>query len=304
MELSIVIVSFNTKDLLVDCVESIFANTRNLKFEVVVIDNASSDASVEAIQKLKIENFKLKIIRNRMNLGFAEANNQGLKKAKGEFVLFLNSDTVIKDNLLKEMVSWMKNNPGVGISTCALKNRDGSLQGTGGYFPTLIRVFSWMTIQDIPFVDFLIKPFHPLKAKSFFKSESFYKKKRELDWVTGAFFLTRKEIFGGVEQWDKNYFMYFEEVDLCFRAKRLGWRVMYLPQWSILHYGGASGTSEFSTLSEFRGIKRFYKKFYPRWQYPLLRLFLKIGSLARIVALVILEGRESAKIYVKAYKQA
>ena len=152
--------------------------------------------------------------------------------------------------------------------------------------------------------DFLIKPFHPLKAKSFFKSESFYKKKRELDWVTGAFFLTRKEIFGGVEQWDKNYFMYFEEVDLCFRAKRLGWRVMYLPQWSILHYGGASGTSEFSTLSEFRGIKRFYKKFYPHWQYPLLRLFLKIGSLARIVALVILEGRESAKIYVKAYKQA
>lgn len=307
MELSIIIPSFNTKDLIVNCLKSVFVNTGSLEFEVIVIDNASTDESLVALEKLARKHSNLKLIKNKENLGFAEVNNQGIKAAKGKYLLFLNSDTLIKDKVLPEMVEWMDRHFDVGIATCALRNKDGSIQGTGGYFPTLIRVFSWMTIQDIPFVDLMIKPFHPLKPKAIFKGESFYKKERELDWLTGAFLMTRREVFedskNSISKWDSKYFMYFEDVDLCFRAKQKGWKIMFLPQWSIVHYGGASSTSEFSTVSEFRGIKRFYKKFYPAWQYPVVRVVLKAGALARVVFLFILGDKAAALIYVKAFKE-
>lgn len=160
-----------------------------------------------------------------------------------------------------------------------------------------------MTIQDIPFVDSIIRPFHPLHSKSpFAKGADFYKLERELDWVTGAFLLSRSEILGKVKGWDEKYFMYVEEVDLCYRIKRLGYKVWYLPAWSIIHLGGASGKTKGSSLtSEMNGIKRFYTKFFPRWQFPILRFFLKIGALGRIILFGILEGADSAKIYAKIF---
>ncbi len=302
MDISIVIVSFNTKKILLDCLDSIKKQTRGLKYEIILVDNASEDGSVEAVRKLRVDG--LRVIANKKNLGFAAGNNQGLKVARGKYILFLNSDTIIKSNILKEMLIWLDANPKVGIATCTLRNKNGSLQGTGGFSPNILRVFSWMTIEDIPFVDRIIKPFHPLHGKSFFKNEGFYQKKRELDWVTGAFLLIRKEVINDIGNWDEKYFMYVEEVDLCFRAKKKGWQVFYNPTWSIVHLGGASSTAEFPILSEMRGLKRFYKKFYPAWQYPLLRLFLKLGSLGRIILLGILEGGKSAKIYVQAFKEA
>lgn len=293
VDLSIVIVSYNTKKLLLACLQSIKEYTKEISYEIVVVDNASTDGSQE-----------LALIKNKKNVGFAAANNQGIKKSRGRYVLLLNSDTLISDNVLKNMISWMDGHPKAGIATCALKNEDGSLQGTGGYFPTLPRVFSWMTIQDIPGVDNFIKPFHPMRDKSFHRGSDFYKKERQLDWVTGAFFLARKKVFKDVGLFDENYFMYVEEVDLCFRAKKKGWQVWYLPRWSILHYGGASGAKESTVLREYEGIKRFYKKHYPYWQYPLVRFFLKIGSLGRIVLFGLLEGKEAARIYAQAFKRA
>ena len=300
VDLSIVITSFNTKDLIIACIRSVIKNTRGINYEIIVLDNGSSDGSVSALRNF--QDSKLKIIENKKNLGFTVANNQGWKKALGEYILFLNSDTLINDNVLGEIAEWMDKNKSVGVASCMLKFKDGSIQPTGGYFPTLLSVFYWMTIQDIPFVDVLIKPFHPLHIKSFFaRGEDFYKKEKELDWVTGAFLFTRKEILEKVGGWDEDYFMYVDEVDLCFRIKKKGWQVRYLPEWSIVHYGGASGTKELSVVSEFNGLKRFYKKFYPSWHYPLLRLVLRIGALGRIVLFGILEGKETAKIYAKAF---
>lgn len=304
LDLSVVIVSFNTKKLTINCLRSIFRYTKNINCEVIVVDNASTDGSREDLKKQKLQNKNLMVVFNERNLGFAAANNIGIKRSKGRYILLLNSDTLIRDNILREIVEWMDKNPKVGIATCALKNLDGSLQGTGGYFPSLIRVFSWMTIQDLPFVDHIIKPFHPMRSKSFSKGSAFYTKERELDWVTGAFFLFRREIVKDIGLLDEKYFMYVEEVDFCFRAKKKGWRVWYLPQWSIIHYGGASGTRELSVLAEFQGLKRFYKKHYPSWQYPFLRFFLKLGSLGRAILFGILEGKKSANIYVKAFRQA
>jgi hypothetical protein len=299
MDLSIIIVSFNTKELLISSIKSVLKYTKGIDFEIVVVDNGSKDGSAKAARDLGT-----KVIENRANLGFATANNQGFKLSKGKHVLFLNSDTEIHDNVLGEMINWMNLNSESGVATCALKNADGSMQATGGYFPTLLRVFSWMTIQDIPFVDSIIKPFHPYHSKAlFFKGDDFYKSEKELDWVTGAFLLTRKNILEEIEGWDEKFFMYVEEVDLCYRIKKLGYKIWYLPKWNITHLGGASSkTSEFSLISEYEGVKKFYKKFYPAWQLPILRLVLKIGAMGRIILFGLTEGSASAKIYAKAYR--
>lgn len=301
MDLSIIIVSFNTRNILVSCIKSILKYTKDINFEIIVVDNDSKDGSGQAAEDLGAV-----LIKNDKNLGFATANNQGFKISKGKYVIFLNSDTEIHDNVLGEMVNWMNLNPEAGVATCALTNKDGSLQATGGYAPTLPRVFSWMTIQDLPFIDNIIKPFHPYHSKSlFFRGDSFYKSKKELDWVTGAFLLTRRNILDDVGGWDENFFMYVEEVDLCYRIKKLGYRIWYLPKWNITHLGGASSkTSEFSLISEYEGIKKFYSKFYPSWQFPILRLILKIGALGRMILFGILEGRQSAKIYAKVFRTA
>lgn len=302
-ELSIIIVNYNTKKLTQECIAAIQKNTKGIIYEIIVVDNASTDGSAKALKKQK----DIKFIQNTKNKGFGYANNLGLKRAEGEFILFLNSDTKIKDNLLKEMLAWMKKHEKAGVTSCSLLNADGSLQGTGGYFPSLIRVFSWLTIQDLPFVDNYIKPFHPMKEKSPFKKferDDFYETKKQLDWVTGAFLLTRKKVLDEVGYFDEKYFMYTEEVDLCYRIKKAGWQVWYLPDWSILHLGGASSTREFSVLNEYKGVKRFYKKFYPAWQYLVLRLFLKIGALLRMIVLGIIEGRETYKTYAKAFRLA
>ncbi|OGM24950.1 hypothetical protein A3D00_05030 [Candidatus Woesebacteria bacterium RIFCSPHIGHO2_02_FULL_38_9] len=281
MDLSIIIVSFNTKKLLLDCVNSIFNNTKKIVYEIIIVDNGSSDGSAHLTG-----NFKL--IGNKENLGFAKANNQGIEKAKGRYILLLNSDTVILDNVLGEMVEWMGRNSKVGIVSCSLKNKDGSLQATGGYFPTLPRVFAWMFfLDDFPILERVIKSFHPHQQN--------YLKEHQQDWVTGAFFLIRRQVIDEIGLIDEDYFMYVEEVDFCFRAKQKKWEIWYLSEWSITHLGGASGHKGDSLIQELRSIKIFYKKHMPKWQYPVLRFFLKTGALGRIIL--------NPKIYAKAFRE-
>jgi len=300
MDLSIIIVNYNTKELLINCVESIVKHTKGLKYEIVVVDNNSDD-------KVKSSWFDstehITIILNKENKGFGAANNIGLEKAQGAYILLLNSDTLIHDNVLSEMVSWIKKNKNVGVVSCALKNSDGTMQGSGGYFPTLSKVFAWMFfLEDIPFLDQLIKPFHPTHGQSFFyNGTKQFEKKREQDWVTGAFMLIPKKVLEEVGVFDTDYFMYTEEVDLCFRIKKAGYAIWYLPAWSITHFGGASSTNEFPLLQEYKSMKLFYQKHMPTWQMPVLRLFLKLGALIRIPLFGILKGKEVAKIYAKAF---
>lgn len=283
LDLSIVIINFNTKKLTQECIASIKRFTSKLTYEIILVENSS-----EKKEFVKLPG--IKIINPGKNLGFTGGNVAGMKLAKGKFVLILNSDTLIHDNVLTEMVSWMDKNPQIGIGSCSLKNKDGSLQSTGGYFPTLLRVFSWMTIQDLPFVDNFIPPFHP-------KSTNFYHKEKELDWLTGAFMMIRREVIDQIGYFDEEYFMYTEDTDYCFRARQKGWQVYYNPAWSITHLGGASSTKEFPLLSEFKNVKLFYKKHYPAWQYPILRFLLKLGSLWRIILI-------NPKIYAKAFSEA
>ncbi len=304
MDLSIIITSFNTKKILKDCLDSITKFTKGIDYEIIVVDNASKDGSLELVKKLT-KKYPLRLIENKDNIGFGPANNQGVKVAKGKYILFLNSDTFIKKNIFKGMISWMDKNPRAGVATCALRNSDGSLQGTGGYFPNLFKVFAWMFfLEDIPFLDRLIKPFHPMHSHSPYKGENLFKRAHQRDWVTGAFLLTKKEILDDIGVFDEDYFMYTEEVDLCWRIKKKGWQVWFLPKWNITHLGGASSTAEFPILSEFKGIKTFYKKNKPGWQMPVVRFFLKGGAAFRILFFGLLKGKEAAITYAKAFKEA
>lgn len=299
MDLSIIIVNYNTKNLTAECAMSLGKYTRGIKYEIIVVDNASSDGSQKVLR-----NLNLKLIENKQNLGFGKANNQGIKVAKGKYILLMNSDTLIHSNLLGEMVIWMTKNSKAGVATCALKNKDGSLQATGGYFPTLPRVIAWMFfLDDLPILSRIVRSFHP-HTPDFFGKDPSYLEKHELDWITGAFFLVRRKVLDQIGYFDNDYFMYVEEVDLCWRAKIKGWKVWYLPEWSITHFGSASSNYEFPIISEYKGLKIFYKKHMSYLQYQLLRVLLKIGAILRIIILGLLKGKSHAKTYVKAFQIA
>lgn len=287
IDVSIISVSYNTKDLLLKCLESIRKYVRGVRYEVIVIDNNSSDGTAE-----ELKNIHFQLIENKENRGFGAANNQGINIAKGRYILFLNPDTELREDSISKMISWMDANPRVGISSCALVNPDGSIQPTGGFFPNIGRVFMWSTlIDDIPLASNIFGSYHP-KA-------SFYEKERELDWVTGAFFMIRREVLREVGVFDEDFFLYVEEVELCFRAKMEGWNVTYIPKTRVLHRKGASGTTEGMITREFQGLKIFYHKHYGVIERLLLKVFLLYGCLVRIILFVIIKP-SLAKIYARA----
>ncbi len=301
IDLSIVLIS-SKKDYLFDCLKSVKKNSAGVSLEIILIDNASQDKIGEAVKR---EFPEIKVLRREENGGFGENNNMGMKVAGGRYVLLLNDDTkIISRNIFKGMIGWMDEHPKVGISTCALVNPDlKTYQGSGGSFPTLPKVFAWMTfIDDIPGIDTLIKPYHPLHGWSpLYKGESYFKKSHKQDWITGAFFLMRKEAMDAAGFFDEDFFLYVEEVELSYRFVQAGWEVWYLPQWKILHYGSVTIGSERAMVYELQNIKLFYKKHYPKWQIPILTLILKFGSILRIFVFGILKGFKVSKIYAKAF---
>ena len=301
IDLSIVIIS-SKKDFLLDCVKSIRQASAGIGLEIIVVDNASADRVGDLA---KSEFPEVVVIRREENGGFGENNNLGMKVANGRYVLLLNDDTKIVDKkIFKEMVEWMDAHPAAGASSSALVNSDGkTYQGSGGSFPTLFRVFAWMTfLDDIPFLDNLIKPYHPMHGLSpFHTNESYFKKAHRQDWLTGAFYLMRKEAMDKVGLFDEDFFLYVEEVELSYRFIKAGWEIWYLPDWKIIHFGSATIGSERALVFEMQNIKLFYKKHYPKWQLPVLTILLKFGALLRVLVFGIFKGPSVAKIYAKAF---
>ncbi|KKP39500.1 hypothetical protein A2130_02445 [Candidatus Woesebacteria bacterium GWC2_33_12] len=299
LELSIVIVS-SKLNYLGDCLITCYQALKNIPNEIIIVDNASPD---KIGTKIKQKFPEVKIIRREVNGGFGENNNMGMRIAKGRYVLLLNDDTKIIDkNIFKEMISWMDNHPKVGLSSCGLVNPDlKNFQGSGGYFPTLLKIIAWMTfIDDIPFLDNLIKPYHPMHPFSFYTNENYYKKNHKQDWVTGAFFFMRKEAMDQAGIFDEKFFLYVEEVELAYRFTKKGWEAWYLPKWKTLHYGMATNGSEKATIMEMQNLKLFYKIHMPKWQLPILKLLLKLGTILRILIYTLLGRINITKIYLKA----
>ncbi len=228
MDLSIVIVNFNTKDLALGCIKSIEKESRDLSFEVILVDNGSNDGSVETFKKIKEESFwrnKLTLILNNSNAGYAKANNQGIKKAKGKYVLLLNSDTVVHKDALQNLLDFAKDTPDAGVVGSKLLNIDGTLQMSCYNFPTITNAIKeyWFGQKG------LFEKFAPKGEKAV-----------TVDSVVGASFLITPEAKKRVGVLDERYFAYFEDIDYCRQTWNKGLKVYYFPSSVITHYHGAT----------------------------------------------------------------
>lgn len=219
LDFSIVIVNYNTRDLIEACLTSIYQSRGEATFEVIVVDNNSSDGSTEMVRS----RFKLvKVLANDKNQGFAMACNQGIRTACGKNILLLNSDTeVFPDTLdqVKKFLDKIRSDPKIGIIGCKILNPDRTLQYSMGKFPTICS-----SITD------MFKPHYKRKY-----CLTGYDKPHEVDWVTGAFMLVDRQVIDGVGLLDEWYFMYYEDVDWCLRARKKGWKVFYYPAARIIH---------------------------------------------------------------------
>ncbi|MFH1387046.1 MAG: glycosyltransferase family 2 protein [bacterium] len=253
-DLSIIIVSFNVKAYLLKCLNSIFKQSGKSLFEVIVVDNASIDASAEAV---KNEFPQVVLVANLQNKGFAKANNQGIKITCGRNILLLNPDTKIIDNSLEKMANYLDQNKNIGICGPILLNPDRSVQNMGYMFPTLFSLFNSKLIKT--------------------KSRNPY----EVDWVQGAGLMFKSSLLKTVGYFDEKYFMYGEEKDFCFRVKKEGWKVVVLPSCSLIHYSSQSTKGrEASAFVEYhRSQAYFLRKHYSRWFSFMARWFFYLGAL-------------------------
>lgn len=256
MDLSIIIVNYNTKELTLQCLKSIYEFNKGVKsFEVFVVDNNSTDDSVKAI-KQQFKNVIL--IENRSNVGFSKANNQAMKQAKGEYILLLNSDTIIKENTLSVMLQYMQQNKAVGAAGCEVMLPDGMLdKACHRGFPTPSASFYYMLGLAKKY------PNNP-KFNQYHKSYLNMLKIHEIDCLVGAFMFVRAETIKQIGMLDENFFMYGEDIDWCYRIKEAGWKIIYNPTVSIIHYKGASSRKKpVKIIYEFhRAMFLFHKKHY------------------------------------------
>lgn len=282
MDLSVVIVSYDVKELLKNCLESVLKYTQNIKYEIIVVDNNSTDDSISYLRNLSgLSN--LKIILSKENGGFSKGNNLGIKEAKGKYILLLNPDTLLTENSLKIMFDWMETHPEIAVSSCQLLNSEQKITPTGGYFPNLFRVAAWAVF---------FKPF------SFHPSASLYKKEFYPDWVTGAFFMVRKEALEKIGLLDENIFMYGEELEWCMRFKQNGFKVGYTPVTKIIHL--ANSLPRNAVLGEFKGLKYIYSKHFSGWKQNILDFLLSLAATLRIIFWLVRLKPQMAKIYLEA----
>lgn len=277
MDLSVVIVNWNTKSLLRDCLASVYAQARDLHFQVIVVDNASRDGSAEMVEG---EFAAARLIRNHENVGFARAANQAIGISKGRYVLLLNSDVIVLDAALIRMVEFMNQHPKVGVLGPQLTNEQGILEYSCRSFPTpTIALFLNYPVGKI------IPPEGAFKG--YLLSDWDHNSAREVDWVTGACMLVRRESIEEVGLLDESYFMFAEDVDWCYRMKLTSRKVFYVPSAKVVHIKGASYANDTSgrqmRLEAHRSTIRFFQKHY---ETTVALSFRTLAVLASVLAML------------------
>ncbi len=258
---SIIILSYNTKELLKKCLRSVITHLDKKTFELIVVDNASSDGSSEMVRKDFPE---VLLVENKENTGFTKGNNIGAKKVKGDLLLFLNSDTELQDDSLNSMISFMKEKS-AGIVGGKMKNTDGSLQRSYGKFYTLPRIFFMLVAGE--------------------KGEllsSRITSPQQVDWVSGGFMLVVRKVFEDLGGFDENIFMYIEDMEFCYRAKQKNQAVYFYPQAVVAHHGYGSSNRTFAIVQIYTGLLYFYRKHKSAVEYTMLKKLLQLKALAVI----------------------
>jgi GT2 family glycosyltransferase len=254
VDVSVVIVSWNTRDLLRDCLRSIFLETRSTSFEVIVVDNASRDSTPEMVLT---EYPSVKLIENHDNRGFAAANNQGIREAFGRYVLLLNPDTVVLDRAVDQCVGFADLHPDVGVVGCQVLLDGTNIQKTGFAFPTAWNLA--LTLSGLSRAFPNSRLFGAPELQWWGRDDE-----RDLDVISGMFMLIPKKALDEVGLLDEDYYIYTEEADLCFRLARAGWRRVFVPSARILHVCGGSGSTAQVSAKMFVQIQKsnmvFFKK--------------------------------------------
>ena len=277
IKVSIIIVSWNTREILLNCLKSVFHETQN-PFEIIVVDNASNDNSADAVAAAYPD---VNVIRNDENLGFARANNIGLTSATGDFILFLNPDTIILDRAIDKMIAFMEKHPTIGVLGPHTLNADGrTTQNTVIFIPTLSGVFH----THVPFWR-LIPGWNPRLS-----GEVHWRKTGPVEIVKGSCMLIKKDLVHQLDGMNERHFMYSEEYDLCIRAAELGYPTWYLDDACIIHLGGQATVQNsremvYAMLDAYTDI---FKRHNPGSSVRLFHLLLALGSTWRWMVWVLM----------------
>lgn len=296
--ISVIICTYNTKNLTIDCLSRLKKSIDYLSkpVEVIVIENGNDGTGKEINKKMPW----VRLITPKENTGFAKGNNLGIHYANkfAKYFLFLNTDALVNKNTLSKSLEFIQTNTDCDVLGCRLKLGDGTLQASGGYLPTPHSVVAWMWGLDlVPGINKFLRSVHP-------KDKDFFKKDRKVGWVMGAYLFMGSEVVKKTKGFDENFFMYMEEVEWCKRIWNSGFNIYYTPSFEITHLDKSSSKSNPEKLrriftTEIVGIVYYLKKYYPNqmfWIMPLMRL----GIIARVFAFL-LTGNEMRK---QAYQEA
>lgn len=283
VDLSIAIPSWNTRELLDQCLASVYQTSDGFSFEILVVDNASEDGSPEMVASKYPQ---VKLIVNKVNLGFAAACNLAFKHSLGRYFLILNSDTVVLDNALALMIRFMDSHPDAGAAGCRLLNRDGTLQRSCSRFPSVLTEFF-----DALYLSKLL----PKSAVFGSYSMSYwdFDQVREVDFAGGSCLIVRRQAIEEVGLLDEGFFMYTEEADWCYRMWQQGWKVYFYPDAHVIHFGGESARQygNYILVHLYASRNRFIRKHQGRIAAAVHRLVVMIGAICRLFVLGLLSCR-------------
>ncbi|OGK18008.1 hypothetical protein A3G67_04500 [Candidatus Roizmanbacteria bacterium RIFCSPLOWO2_12_FULL_40_12] len=287
-DLSIVIVSFNTREVTKNCLESIFKSLEKtaLSYEIVVVDNDSKDGSLEMLQKFQLSHPSIfQLIQNKTNIGFGKANNQGVKQTKAPYILLLNSDTVALEDAIEKLFEFYKNDNKVDFVGGKLLNKDMTPQPSCGPFYTLPIVFGALFLRGD---HWNLTRYSPNATK-------------EVDWVSGACIMAKKEYFQKLGGFDEEIFMYMEEIDLLYRAKKQGYKVFFYPQAQFIHLGSASSRGRtYPILQVYGGFLYLYRTHRSKLELNLLKFMLQLKAVISVAM-----GRATRNKYlIETYEKA
>jgi N-acetylglucosaminyl-diphospho-decaprenol L-rhamnosyltransferase len=268
--ISIILVNYNGSKFLYECMYSIENFVNSSEGEIIIIDNFSTDDSAKIIR----DNFpQFKLICSKNNLGFSKANNLAVKHSQGDHLLFLNTDTILTENTPKILSEYLKQNRDVGAIGSRITFEDGSYQLSSGKLPNLA-IELWDKIKYA-----LDRRWHQLFSGIYNRQ---YSTVREVGWLTGACLMIRRDVFEQLGGFDENFFMYFEDKDLCKRVRDAGFKVIYNPDTSLIHLlGGSSHGVKKSVNTYYRDSQLYYyQKHLGQVQTEILKLYLRLSGKA------------------------
>jgi GT2 family glycosyltransferase len=272
MDVSIIIVNYNTKTFLKQCLESIFAKTKDITFEIIVVDNNSTDGSQ---QMLKDEFPNIILIESSENLGFGRANNLGAKSATGKYLIFLNSDTILLNNAIKIFFDFMNNYPEVGICGGNLYDENKKPAHSYSRLPGIIQELKrLLLISNINYFNNTRKP-------------------KKVGYITGADLMIKADIFNRLNGFDSDFFMYYEESELTYRVKQEGYKVYCVPQAEIVHLEKkSSSNNEIRLEMIFKSCKIYYKKTHGSLYQTAINSILLTNIISRLIIFSILRNKK------------